>query len=434
MSSKWVTRRRFLGGLAATAGTVLAACAPKMVVETVNVEKIVKETVIVDRPVERIVKQTVIVEASPQVIEKVVTAGPEPKPVVSIAKIERGDFTTAVAQAIDLLGGVETVMAGKQSILLKPNLHVNLHDVTTNPKVVQALAALMRSAGKDVLIGEGSALAPGFTMTGTTTHFAQGKTWRVNGRDALDAMQEYIFDYAHYTPFAEEMGIPLINLHTGELVEVDVPGGLVYDQISLNRSLADVDMICSVPCMRVHNLTGVSLGMKNMMGAYPGNVYYTPRCLVNERCATVEPSGTHAAIVDIVRATNPGLTVVDGFFGWEVNKSHPQADRFEKDADLGFLGAGLTRVPLTLIIAGTNPPATDTVTASIMGFEPKEVGTFEWAWKAGMKPSELDEIEIRGETLESVRKKFVRYPKTFSYEELRKLQGWQSFLEHTEKW
>ncbi|MBC8232948.1 hypothetical protein H8E77_25680 [bacterium] len=61
-----------------------------------------------------------------------------------------------------------------------------------------------------------------------------------------------------------------------------------------------------------------------------------------------------------------------------------------------------------LIIAGTNPLATDVVTANIMGFEPNEVPTFTWAEKAGMKPINLDGIEVRGEELDKVKRKFVR--------------------------
>jgi len=63
-------------------------------------------------------------------------------------------------------------------------------------------------------------------------------------------------------------------------------------------------------------------------------------------------------------------------------------------------GQGPSRGPLLkmdLVNAGTNPLATDIVSASIMGFEPNEVPTFTWANKAGMKPTKLDEIEIRGE-------------------------------------
>jgi uncharacterized protein (DUF362 family) len=67
-----------------------------------------------------------------------------------------------------------------------------------------------------------------------------------------------------------------------------------------------------------------------------------------------------------------------------------------------------TLVNMNLIIAGTNPLATDMVAASIMGFTPDEIPTFQWANKAGMGPERLTQIEIRGETIESVRKSFAR--------------------------
>lgn len=48
------------------------------------------------------------------------------------------------------------------------------------------------------------------------------------------------------------------------------------------------------------------------------------------------------------------------------------------------------------------------VSASLMGFEPSEIPTFTWANKAGMKPTRLNEIEVRGEKLEAVRRRFAR--------------------------
>jgi len=73
MSEKKVSRRQFLTGLGATAGAaMLAGCTPQ----------VVKETVVVEKPVEKVVKETVIVEGTPEVVEKVVekviTATPEP--------------------------------------------------------------------------------------------------------------------------------------------------------------------------------------------------------------------------------------------------------------------------------------------------------------------------------------------------------------------
>ena len=74
MSEHKVTRRRFLKGLAAVAGgTVLAACAPQVVKETVVVEKVVEkavlQTVVVEKAVEQRVVETVVVTQE-RIVEK----------------------------------------------------------------------------------------------------------------------------------------------------------------------------------------------------------------------------------------------------------------------------------------------------------------------------------------------------------------------------
>jgi len=65
--SKYLTRRELLRATAVgAAGLALAACQPKVV------EKVVKETVLVEKEVEKVVKETVIVAGTPKVVEKVV--------------------------------------------------------------------------------------------------------------------------------------------------------------------------------------------------------------------------------------------------------------------------------------------------------------------------------------------------------------------------
>jgi len=101
MSQKNVSRRAFLrtGALGAGAA-VLAACQPKVV----EVEKVIT------REVEKVVKETIIVEGTPQVVEKtvkevvqeVVTATPGPKERVTIhatgyGEIDQWEFTRALA-------------------------------------------------------------------------------------------------------------------------------------------------------------------------------------------------------------------------------------------------------------------------------------------------------------------------------------------------
>jgi uncharacterized protein (DUF362 family) len=61
---------------------------------------------------------------------------------------------------------------------------------------------------------------------------------------------------------------PLVNLHTGEMVDVEVPGGLGYQRLTIHRSLTEIDLLCSAPTMKTHTLSSVTPGMKNLIGLY----------------------------------------------------------------------------------------------------------------------------------------------------------------------
>ena len=308
----------------------------------------------------------------------------EEKSVVSIVKIKNDKIDYAVERAIDLLGGIKTITRGKNQIMLKPNLVAESPTYTTKPSVVQTLAKLMKSAGKEVLIGEGSAAAGGF-------NFKDEITYRTKRQDILDPMQNYIFDQLGYTDLAQSMKIPLINLHSGDLIDVAIANGLMFDKITLHRSLTEIDMLCSVPMMKTHVLATVTLGMKNLIGLYPGTVYYSVRSWLHDRAAEKKSPGVAFETLDMVRANKIGLTVIDGSMAMEGD-----------GPTMGSL------VKMDLIIAGTNPLATDMVAANIMGFNTNEIPTLVWAIKSGMRPTDVSEIEIRGERIENVKRKFVK--------------------------
>lgn len=322
----------------------------------------------------------------------------EKAPVVSVVKIKDDNIQAAVEQAIDLLGGIESLTNNKGRIMLKPNLVSPVPGAVTNRQVISALAKLMKSAQKEVSIGEGSAAAGGFNAQGSTV-------FRTRNPDLLSRMQSHVFDQLGYTELGKELRIPLVNLHSGEMAKVKVPGGFVFDEVTIHHSLTEIDLLCSVPIMKTHALAQVTLGMKNLVGAFPGTVYCSVRACMHDLASKVEPSGAAAPVVDMVRANKLGLVVVDASTAME-----------GQGPSLG------TPVKMGLIIAGTNPLATDMVSASLMGFEPEEVPTFAWANKAGMEPARLDEIEVRGEKLESVRRKFAR-PRVTSWPSIRDYWG-----------
>ena len=326
------------------------------------------------------------------------TAAPEKSPVVSVVKIKNDNIRAAVEQALDQLGGIESLTRGKDRIMLKPNLVAPLPQATTKREVLAALIKLMKGAHKEVSIGEGSAAAEGFNAKGM-------EVFRTRNSDLLGRMQRYVFDQLGYSELAKDLRIPLVDLHSGEMAKVRVPNGFVFDEVTIHRSLTEIDLLCSVPIMKTHTLAQVTLGMKNLVGVFPGAVYCAVRGCMHDIASKVEPSGTAAPVVDMVRANKLGLVVVDASTAME--------------GEGPALG---TPVKMGLIIAGTNPLATDMVSASLMGFERQEVPTFTWANRAGMKPARLDEIEVRGEKLDAVRRAFVR-PQIRSWASIRDYWG-----------
>jgi uncharacterized protein (DUF362 family) len=307
------------------------------------------------------------------------------KPVVSVVQIKNDQIAYAVEEAIDLLGGIGTVAEGKEKIMLKPNLVTADPRFTTSLEVMKTLAQLMKKSGKEVLMGEGSAAAPEFNFRG-------GVFYRTKNREILDGMQKFVFEKLGYTDLAKSLDVPLINLHLGEMADVPVADGYVFDKITLHRSLSDIDLLCSVPMMKTHSMSTVTLGMKNLIGVYPGSVYYAVRAWLHDQAHAKGSPGIAYEIVDAVKANKLGLTVIDA--SWAVEGQGPTmpGKRFKMDA----------------IVAGMNPLATDMVGAKIMGFEMQEVPTFTLAYKSGMKPVDIAEIEVRGAKISEVKKDFLK--------------------------
>lgn len=310
----------------------------------------------------------------------------EPKPVVSIVRIQNQAIEAAVEEAIDLLGGIGEVTRGKNRILLKPNLVIENPNYATKPPVIGALARLLQSAGKEVLIGEGSAGANGFNLFSNTAYSTRCP-------DILEPMQRFVFDQLGYTALAKALGVPLLNLHTGEMVTVPVPAGLFWNEIVLPRALAEVDLLVSVPMMKTHTLATVTLGLKNLIGCYAGSVYGALRWWVHDVCVRKFSPGVAFEILDMARVNQLGLTVID--------------------ASTALQGDGPTSggslVAMNLIIAGTDPLATDMVGTAVMGFTNLEaIPTFAWAHKLGMTPATLADIEVRGEPIAQVKRNFSR--------------------------
>lgn len=309
---------------------------------------------------------------------------------VSISRVTNGDIAGAVEEAVDLLGGIAPLTEGHERIMLKPNLVTPQVDCTTKVPVVETLARLMQRAGKDVMIGEGSAAAAGFNLFAQDAD-APPEVCKTRNRETLDAMQQFVFETLGYRELAERLNVPLVSLHSDHVVEVPLDPGHIANSVRIHRILTEIDLVCSVPMMKTHLLAGVTLAMKNLVGLYPGTEYYAVRSYLHDQGAAAGSKGTAFEVLDINSAVQTGFSMIDASTAMEGN---------------GPVDG--TLVDMGLIVAGTSPLATDMVGAALMGFRLDEIPAIALAYETGMAPASLEEIEIRGLSLEQCIRKFAR--------------------------
>jgi uncharacterized protein (DUF362 family) len=286
---------------------------------------------------------------------------------MSVVSIVRGnDPEKMVRESLELLGGIKSLVSGS-SALIKPNLGVwetrgipawLSRASTTKPEIVVALIKILQEAGiTDTVVGEGAILS-------------------------LDTLKQ--FKQSGYKKKVEAAGSRIIDLDREEFIKVKVADKHVLE---ISRRVMQCENLINVPVMKTHGLTKVTLGMKNLKGV-----------ISKQSKRVVHRKDLERSIALLCQAVRPKLTVVDGIMGLE---------------GLGPASWGRP-VKLGLIIAGTDPVAVDAVAARIMGQEPGEVEHIRIARELGLGEIDPDRIEIRGLSVDAVKRPFQPAPRGFA--------------------
>jgi len=184
---------------------------------------------------------------------------------------------------------------------------------------------------------------------------------------------------------ASRWNVGLVDLNDDEYVTVDVPNSFALKKVRISK-IALNSAIISVPKLKLHRMTGVTLSLKNLMGV-------------------VSPKGQihlHLSekIADLVSVVKPKLAVIDGIVGGE-----------------GWETAGKP-VKMDLIIAGLDPVAVDTVGAEVMGFNLEKANQILLAAEKGLGICNMESIKVIGETIEKVKKEFKPSIQTYLFSRL----------------
>ncbi|MEE9366143.1 MAG: DUF362 domain-containing protein [Dehalococcoidales bacterium] len=292
---------------------------------------------------------------------------------VSIVSAEEIGVDAAVRRAIDLAGGLPDLITPRSKVLVKPNLcspQPSGRGITTDCRVTEAVTKFVLELNpQSVVIGEGA--GAGYDFSGSTS---TEEAFRVSGTAEV----------------AQRLGVELRNLNNDKWEEVTVKRPYIMDRVRITRTALESDVIVSVPVLKTHLRTLITLSLKNTKGVLPG----------------AEKRKTHAlgldkAIADLNSVVKPGYVVVDALAGMQGLWEYPQ-----------------DRVEMGLILAGREPCAVDTVGTSLMGFNSSQIMHLQYFAARQRQKADLGHVDIVGESLEAHRKSFqpgydvlrARYP------------------------
>jgi len=279
---------------------------------------------------------------------------------VSIAKVQDERVEEAVRRAVDLAGDFPTVSGA--TVLIKPNVvspSPSGSGKITDARLTEAVAKIVLEQNpKCVIIGEGSSV--GYDFPG-----------RVDSMHCLEV--------SGTAEVARRLGADLVDLNRDEIVEVRAENAFVMETFGVAKTAWKADLTIDLPVIKTHVRTGITCGLKNMKGVLPGDEKKRTHRL-----------GLDRAIVDLNRLVRPDYAVVDAIVCMEGTNAYPD-----------------DCVRLDRVLAGADVVAVDAVCVAVAGFDVNQIFHVKLAGEEGLGTADLDQIEVRGESVAAATRPFV---------------------------
>jgi len=234
-------------------------------------------------------------------------------------------------------------ISNDSTVFIKPNFTFPYYKegITTNPVLLRCLLEILKDTADRVIVGESD---------GGSHSFTADQAFKGHGMYEI----------------CKETGAELVNLSTlpsryfedtiqGKSVKVQVPDLLVDE----------IDCFISVPVLKVHVMTMVTLSMKNLWGCYPD----TMRCLHHKYLSR--------KLTLLTKVLDPKIVLIDGIYA--LNGHGPMYGEAVK-ADL--------------LMAANNPVVADTFGSTLIGIPVSKVEHIMIAEKEGLGTTDLDKIQF----------------------------------------
>jgi uncharacterized protein (DUF362 family) len=254
----------------------------------------------------------------------------------------RDDLKSALRNGLEFIQWHKYIDKNSK-VFVKPNFTFPRYSegVTTSPELLRCLLELLKTRVGTVIVGESD-----------------------GGNNSFKA--DEAFAGHNMYQICKEIGVEVVNLSTlpSKVIESKILGKMVKVQLP-KLLLEEIDCFISVPVLKVHVMTTVSLSLKNSWGCVPDTMRGMHHQNLSHKLAL------------IASLTKPKIIVIDGTYA--LNKHGP------------MYGEPVKR---NLVLIADNTVATDALGARLMGFSPQRIKHITVAEKARLGSARLEDVEI----------------------------------------
>ena len=259
-----------------------------------------------------------------------------------------GDPVAATKKALEVLGGISRFVKKGQRVVLKPNMsfaRTPEFGATTHPQVVATVAQACVEAGAQQVL-----------VLDHTLHRAELCLERTGIREACKDIP----------------GVHVLALQERKFFrEVKIPQGKVLERVDVMKEVLDGSVLINIPVAKSHSATGVSMGIKGLMGLIWDREIFHSQVNMNQ------------ALADLATVIKPQLTILD-------------ATRALTSGGPG--GPGEVKKP-NLIIAGIDPIAVDSYGVSVVpwygqNFKGRQVEHLQVAHQRGLGKIDIEQTKV----------------------------------------
>jgi uncharacterized protein (DUF362 family) len=262
--------------------------------------------------------------------------------------VTSGEPAAATKKALEAVGGISRFVEKGQRVVLKPNMSFARtpdFGATTHPSVVATVAQACVEAGASQVL-----------VLDHTLQRAELCLERTGIREACKNIP----------------GVHVLALQDRKFFrEIKIPQGKVLDRVEVMKEVLDDSVLINIPVAKSHSTTGVSLGMKGLMG------------LIWDRESFHSQFNINQAVADLASVIKPRLTILD-------------ATRALVSGGPG--GPGEVK-KTNLVIAGVDPVAVDAYGVTVVpwygqNFKGRQVEHLLIAHQRGLGKIDVDQLRI----------------------------------------